>query len=185
MNRMMRVSVLGFGGKGWLVVALAFVFAGCSGDGNHDQNPSTGRSGVLEEVTEPDEGQNPGLSDVQDGDIADVEIADVDDVETSEDIAPDDHVDEVEPPDDGDDDSDVVCTGEPIEGCPCTKPGQQCCVHLGDGLVCDLDYPMGSTNYVWHQFFDCPCMEDPEGCRGEPFPQMCWELPVEPMEGEQ
>ena len=27
MKRMMRVSVLGFAGKGWLVVALAFVFS--------------------------------------------------------------------------------------------------------------------------------------------------------------
>ena len=184
MNRMMRVSVLGFGGKGWLVVALAFVFAGCSGDGNHDQNPSTGRSGVLEEVTEPDEGQNPGLSDVQDVDIADVEIADVDDVETSEDIVPDDHVDEVGPPDDGDDDSAVVCTGEPIEGCPCTKLYQKCCINLGEGLSCYGDGP-DPSKLVWNHFWDCPCMDDPEVCMGDPFPQMCWELPVEPMEGEQ
>ncbi len=134
-------------------------------------------------MTEPDEGQNPGLSDVQDVDIADVEIADVDDVESSEDIVPDDHVDEVEPPDDGDDDSAVVCTGIPAEGCPCTDKGVECCLEHGDGLHCSVDWEGDRTKLIWTHFFDCPCVED-FGCE-EPFGVPCVLLPVEPMEGEQ
>jgi hypothetical protein len=72
------------------------------------------------------------------------------------------------------DEGEDVCTGKPVEGCPCTKEYEECCLWFGEGLVCAPDHRINPTQLVWEHFWDCPCLED-WGCT-EPFPAMCWQL---------
>ncbi len=71
-------------------------------------------------------------------------------------------------------DSNDICTGLPIEGCPCTNEYEECCFWwLGEGLSCSYNWGFDPPKLFWEHFFDCPCIPDPEECRGAEFPPLC------------